>query len=191
MRRRLGVGLITLATFIAGAALGTGQVRADTPAPSPSANATAAATPTPTPIPHGQLCAHLPINMPPTLDGLPVSREESCTDLGSVAHPSAVDAITLYSLRRSDKLLLATLQVSRFAPQVDASSPSVQASIVTQLSPTIPAMVRVGGTIVYHAQTSTVTLLSWFRGRYLFVLAIRDLVGRPRTLLREALEIKP
>jgi hypothetical protein len=189
MTRRVGIAATVLAALTAGAVAESGHARAQTSTSSPSPTASAKATPTP--IPANQVCAKLPIKMPPTLDNLPVSREESCTDLKSATRPAAVDAMALYSLRRKDSLLLATLQISRFAANVDASSLAVQHSIITQLSPTVPAVLRVGDTTVYHTQSSTVTLLSWFKGRYLFVLAARDLVGRPRTLLRDALEIRP
>jgi hypothetical protein len=193
--RLLGiVGAAALLTVVA-TSLGSGAAHADTPAPIPASSSgatpSAAPTATATPIPKGALCADLHITLPGTVDGLPLTTEKSCTDLSSTPQPAAIDAMALYSLRRSDTLLLATLQVSRFRPQIDVTSAASQAAIIKGLSTTIPAVLRVGDTIVYQTQTSSVTLQIWFRGRYLFVLAIRDLVGKPRTMLRQALAIRP
>jgi hypothetical protein len=195
-RRHLGAVAAIAVAGVAAAGISASHVRADnTPTAAPGAASTAAATatamPTPTPVPKDSLCKTLPIKMPPTMDGLPVTPEPTCGDLSALHAPTAVDAITLYSLRRSDKLLLATLQISRFNSALDLNSATAQAAIVSGLSPTIPSLLRVGDTTVYQTQTSTLTLLTWFRGRYLFVLAVRDLISKPRTLLRDALAVRP
>ena len=66
----------------------------------------------------------------------------------------------------------------RFAPHIDVTTHDAQLAIVKGLNATIPAVLRVGDTTVYQAQSSTLQVMTWFHGQYLFVLAIRDLVGK-------------
>lgn len=181
-RLRRAVLLATAGVILAGTA-----VSAATPAASPVATA----TPSPKPQPKNGPCKALKLKVPPFVAGFPLTEENPCNDLGTTQHPSAINTINLYSLRRPDKLLLATLQISRFRPGVDGSSEQVRESVRAQIGETVPELLQVNGTTVELTRSRGVSLLVWFRGNYLFALSARDVYSEPRLLLRKMLEIMP
>ena len=127
--------------------------------------------------------------LPADLLGLKIAPEDVAEELGKV--PSAfVDALSLYSLRKSD-LVMATLQVSRFNDGADVEADKFRQTVVNQIGSTAPRTVRLGGETVYLTTATKQSIGVWFKDRYLFVLATRADYDEPRTLLRKALEIKP
>ncbi len=127
--------------------------------------------------------------LPGELLGLPVAQEDQAAALAT-AERSYVDAVGLYSLR-SDELLQATLQVSRFNENADYSSGSFRRSLLAQIGGSRPKAVRMGKQTVYLTSGTKQRISIWFKEKYLFVLSTRDEYPYPRTLLREALEIAP
>jgi hypothetical protein len=101
-----------------------------------------------------------------------------------------VEAVGLYSLRRDD-LLQATLQISRFTEEADATSTKFRQSVVTQIGSTTPRLFRVGDRTVYLTTGRRQSVAVWWEDRYLFVLSSRDDYETPRGLLRAALDIEP
>lgn len=126
--------------------------------------------------------------VPNELLGLQGTQEDIGETLATTKR-AYIDAIGLYSYRR-DELLQATLQVSRFNDDADWDSPAFRRSVVGQIGGSVPKRVRVGDEAVYLTTGTKQTLAMWFRGRHLLVLAVREDYDQPRSLLREALEIK-
>jgi hypothetical protein len=125
----------------------------------------------------------------PTLNGLTASRENVRKALGSVQR-SYVDATSLYSFRTGD-VLQATLQVSRFSKEATTDKASFHTQVVGKIGSTVPQAFKVGTDTVYLTTGKRQNIAVWFRDRYLFVLAVREEYDQPRTLLRQALEIRP
>ena len=128
-------------------------------------------------------------NLPPDLLGLRIAPEDVSEELAKV--PSAfIDGLSLFSLRRDD-LVMATLQVSRFSEGADVAQEKFRRTVVNQIGSTAPRTVRLGGETVYLTTGTKQSIGVWFEGRHLFVLATRADYDQPRTLLRQALEIRP
>jgi hypothetical protein len=128
-------------------------------------------------------------NLPPDLLGLKLAKEDVSEDLAKV--PKAfIDSLALYSLRH-DELVMATLQVSRFNDGADVKAPKFRQTVVNQIGSSAPRTVRLGGDTVYLTTGTKQSIAVWFKDRDLFVLATRADYDEPRTLLRQALEIKP
>ncbi len=128
-------------------------------------------------------------SLPPEVLGLAVQREDVA---GSVAKVSStfIDALGLWSLR-SDDLVQATLQVSRFSEGARVEEADFRQSVVNQIGSARPRTFRLGKRTVYLTTGTKQSLAVWFKGAYLFVLASRSDYDQPRTLLREVLEIEP
>lgn len=132
----------------------------------------------------------LPPDLVPTeILGLPVTQEDQAETLAN-AERSYVDAVGLYSLR-SEELLQATLQVSRFNENADHRSSGFRSSLLAQIGGSRPKAVRMGKDTVYLTTGTRQRIAVWFRDEYLFILSTRDEFTQPRTLLREALGIQP
>lgn len=127
--------------------------------------------------------------LPPEFLGLTVAKEDVSGSLASTKR-SYVEATSLYSLRDGD-LLQATLQVSRFTPKAEYSTPRFRNSLLNQIGGTRPRTVRVGDDTVYLTSGTKQQLAVWFRGRYMLILATREDYPTPRTLIREALQVEP
>jgi hypothetical protein len=127
--------------------------------------------------------------VPASLNGL-VAQQEHITDQLVGINRSYVEATSLYSFRTGD-LLQSTLQVSRFTTSAAASTEKFRGSVVSKIGSTVPKPFRVANETVYLTTGKSQSIAIWFRGRYLFVLAVRDDYDQPRRLLRRALEIKP
>jgi hypothetical protein len=130
----------------------------------------------------------LAVSLPQEMLGLRLAPEDVSKGL-SVARPSYVEALGLYSLR-SDDLLQATLQVGRFRPGVDSGRASFRSAIVGRIGSSVPRAFRLGDDTVYLTAGTRQRIAVWFRGRYQYVLAVRDDFREWRTLLRQALEIR-
>ena len=62
--------------------------------------------------------------------------------------------------------------------------------MVQQIGSTVPRIFRMGDRTVYVTTGRRQSIAVWFEERHLFILATREEYDQPRTLLREALEIK-
>lgn len=127
--------------------------------------------------------------LPAELLGLKVQREDVSETVARV-DATFIDALGLWSLR-SDDLVQATLQVSRFSAGADPRSPRFRQTVVNQIGSSKPRAFRLGARTVYLTTGTKQSIAVWFSGRHLFVLASRSDYDQPRTLLRRALEIKP
>lgn len=127
--------------------------------------------------------------LPSAILGLAVTSEPTKEVLGG-RDRTYLDGIGLYSLR-SDDLVQATLQVSKFNDDADYKSAGFRATIVAQVGSAKSRPARLGERTVYLTTGTRQRITLWFQDRYLFILAVRDEFDRPRTLLRKALEIDP
>ena len=127
--------------------------------------------------------------IPSEILGLRVVPEDVTASLKD-SNRSFADAVGLYSLR-TDDLVLATVQVSRFLPGADVDSSHFRRSIVEQIGSSRSRETRWGGESVWLTTATKSKVAIWFRGNYLFHLSMRDEFDRPRTLLRELLAVKP
>ena len=127
--------------------------------------------------------------LPAEILGLAVQKEDVA---GSVAKVNStfIDGLGLWSLR-SDDLVQATLQVSRFSDGARFEDSEFRQSVVNQIGSARPRTFRLGTRTVYLTTGTKQSIAVWFKGRHLFVLASRADYDQPRTLLRAALEIKP
>lgn len=126
--------------------------------------------------------------MPDSLLGYDLE-PEATADLDTVSR-SYIDAVRLYSLRDGDQLI-ATVQVGRFVEGAKWSSRSFQRSVLNQIGASTPNAIRLGDDTVFVTAGVKQRLAVWFRDGYLFVLGTRDEFDRPRSLLRESLEVTP
>ena len=129
----------------------------------------------------------LEVSVPLSLAGLEVVEEDIAETLEQGRRPY-LDAATLYSFREDD-LLQATLQIGRFAGDVDPSDEDFVNTIVTNIGPGARE-VRMGDTDLYLTGADRQTLPIWFSDDHYYILSTRDGFPKGRTLLREALEIE-
>jgi hypothetical protein len=127
--------------------------------------------------------------VPHEILGLAVAREDMTATLKG-ARRAYTDAVGLYSFRKDD-LLEATLQVTKFNDKAKWTSRSFRSQVISQIGGSVPRQVRVGDDTVYLTRGTKQSLSIWFRGQHLLVLAVREDYLGPRTLLREALKVKP
>jgi hypothetical protein len=128
--------------------------------------------------------------VPSTLTGLRVRHENVKTELEQVKR-SYADAAGLWSLRRSDDRVQATLEIVRFFDEPRYTSSAFRGTIVNQIGSSRPATTRMGNHTVYRTTGTKQTVALWFAGRHMMLLAIRDDFAKPRTLIRRALEVEP
>ena len=123
--------------------------------------------------------------------GLTPVREDISGTLRDQLANAYVDAVGLYSLRH-DKLLEATLQISKLSKSARPKDPKFQQQVVGQIGGTAVQGFVMDGRRVYRSSARKQSLSSWFRGDYLLVLSVRDTYPYPRSLLRLLLtEVKP
>lgn len=125
--------------------------------------------------------------VPTEILGLTVTKENIGEALTEVDR-AYLGAFALYSMRTGD-LLEATLQISRFTPDTDLDD-DFRARLVQQVGSAQAEEFKMGEHTVYLTRATKQQIALWFRDRDMFVLAIRDDFELPRTLLRNALEIK-
>ncbi len=123
------------------------------------------------------------------LSGLAVQKEDVAPNVSRV-DDAFIDGLGLYSLR-SDELVQATLQVSRFNSEAHPEKKEFRQAVVNQIGATSPRPFRLGKRTVYLTTGTKQSIAVWFSGRHMFVLASRSDYDEPRTLLRKALELKP
>lgn len=127
--------------------------------------------------------------VPADLNGLAIGQEDVSGALAGVGR-SYVDAVGLYGLRAGDTLE-ATLQVAELSGGARYSRASFRDAVVSRIGSTAPKPFRIGRDTVYLTTGKKQNVSIWFRGRYFFVLSVRDDYDQPRTLLRQALGIRP
>jgi hypothetical protein len=127
--------------------------------------------------------------IPDELLGLEVAKEDVAEPVSRV-DSTFIDGLALYSLR-SDELVQATLQVSRFNQGADLASKKFREAVVNQIGASKPRAFRIGSRTVHLTTGTKQSIAVWFTGRHMFVLASRADYDEPRTLLRRALELQP
>ena len=132
----------------------------------------------------GELDAAIPLSV----NGLEVVEEDIAETLDSAQRPYLA-AAGLYSFREED-LLQATLQIGRFADDVDEEDETFIDRLVNRVSAGARE-VRMGNQLLYVGGADRQTLTLWFEGGHMFLLSTRDGFGGGRSLLREVLEIQP
>jgi hypothetical protein len=121
--------------------------------------------------------------------GLEVSTED-ISDALTDARRSYVDGSAMYAFR-TENLLQATLQVNRFSDEARPESAGFRSTVVAQIGGSRAQQVRVGDADVFLTRGSRQRIAIWFKGDYFFILSTREDFDRPRTLLREVLEVQP
>lgn len=116
--------------------------------------------------------------------------EEDIAELLEEGRRPYLEAASLYSIREDDDLLQATLQVGRFADDVDLDDEDFRNLLITNIGSGARPF-RMGDTEVYITGADRQTLNVWFDEQHLFILSTRDGFESGRALLREALELQP
>ncbi|HVV37097.1 MAG TPA: hypothetical protein VHC63_10880 [Acidimicrobiales bacterium] len=123
--------------------------------------------------------------------GLKAQREDIGGSLANQQANAYIDAVGLYSLR-DDKLLEATLQISKLSKQARPKSLKFQQLVANQIGGTKVQAFVMGGHHVYRSSQRKQSLTSWFQGDYFMILSVRDTYKSPRSLLRVLVdEVKP
>ena len=147
-----------------------------------------------TPAPHaakaGPACTPLKVVAPNTMAGLRVAAANPCSTFLGARGDRALNGVALLTLRESDDLLMATLEVGRFAPNAPLKDPAFQSGVVSSIGDLVPRALKVGNQTVYTSASPGLVLVTWIHGRYMFVLAIRSTYATPKELLRSALEVR-
>lgn len=133
----------------------------------------------------GDLDAKVPTN----LAGFRVE-EEDVSDVLAEGRRPYLEAAGLYSFREDDDLLQATLQIGRFAPDVEPEDPAFRDRLLASIG-TGGRTVRMGDRQLYLTGADRQTLSVWIDSDHLFILSTRDGFDSGRSLLREALRIEP
>ena len=128
--------------------------------------------------------------LPASLGGLHVRAEDVRVELKQ-ARRSYAQAVGLWSLRRDDDRVQATLEVVRFFDDPRYSSRAFRQTIVNQIGSSRPVETRMGDHPVYRTTGTKQTVALWFSGRNMLLLSIRDDLKTPRALIRRALELHP
>jgi hypothetical protein len=128
--------------------------------------------------------------LPPKLNGLTVRHEDVRVELKQVRR-SYAQAAGLWSLRRSDDRVQATLEIVRFFNEPRYSSAGFRRTIVNQIGTSRPVETLMGDRSVYRTTGTKQTVALWFSGRHMLLLSIRDDLKTPRALIRRALEVQP
>jgi hypothetical protein len=127
--------------------------------------------------------------LPASMAGLRVASEDIEGTVKGAKRRSYLDSAGLYSFRTEDDLLQATLQVSRFAEEARFKDPEFRQSVLLQIGSTVPRSFRMDDQTVYLSTGKQQNVVIWFKNEYLFVLSTREEFARPRTLLREAIDL--
>jgi hypothetical protein len=128
-------------------------------------------------------------SVPESLRGLQVQKEDIRTSLEGVKRPY-FDGISFLSLREGEKLQ-ATLQIGRFAEGTRYRSRSFRSSLLATIGGGSAKELRMGDDRVFLTSGDRQSIAVWFRDRYVFILSSREDYEFPRSLLREALAVKP
>ena len=186
--RRLRIPLaaaIAVVTLALGAHLGlaAGSKPSATPTPKAAAKAATKAAAKPR-------CSVLKVQAPNTLGGLKVTTADPCSTFLEARGDRALDSVALLTLRGDQDLLMATLEVGRFSASAPVSDPAFRSGVIVSIGNVQPRSLEINGQTVYTSASPGLVLVSWLRGRYLYVLAIRQTFGFPKALLRDALKVQ-
>lgn len=133
--------------------------------------------------------------VPSALLGLPVAQEsigkQLNADITSSGRAHYFERIELYSVRRPDGYLQATLEIGRFRAGTADGEDYFRRSLVDQIGEAQPIATRAGGTDVYVTSQKGLVIASWFRDHAMLILSIRDSFDQPKSLIRQALAIQP
>ena len=127
--------------------------------------------------------------LPASMAGLRVAPEDISGTVKGGKRQSYLESAGLYSFRTDDDLLQATLQVSKFDEEARYQDHDFRQSVLLQIGSTVPRSYRMGDQTVYLSTGRRQNVVIWFEDSYLFVLSTREEFGRPRTLLREAINL--
>ena len=130
-------------------------------------------------------------HMPDKVLDLKVKAEDANGVVSQEKGSLASQEIGFYSLRRADNFLQATIEIVRFRPDSGYQSSDFQGGLVDQIGLTRPQTLRVGSVMVHVSASKGLANAIWFRGPFMFVLAIRSEFDRPKSLLRAALDLNP
>ena len=128
--------------------------------------------------------------LPASMAGLRVDAEDIEETVKGGKRQSYLESAGLYSFRTDDDLLQATLQVSRFDEKARFTDNDFRQSVLLQIGSTVPRSFRMSDQTVYLSTGRRQNVVIWFKGEYLFVLSTREEFGRPRSLLREAIDLE-
>lgn len=128
--------------------------------------------------------------LPASMAGLRVAPEDIEGTVKGGKRQSYLDSAGLYSFRTEDDLLQATLQVSRFDKEARFKTTEFRQSVLQQIGSTVPRPFRMEDQTVYLSTGRRQNVVIWFKGEYLFVLSTREEFAKPRTLLREAINLE-
>jgi hypothetical protein len=128
--------------------------------------------------------------VPPNLNGLRVAEEDIGDTLDAARRPY-LDAATLYSLRKDDDSLQATLQVGKFAADAKYRDEDFQLTLVNNIGSGTARDFRMADKRVWLTTGDRQTIAVWFTGQYVFIMSAREEYLNTRSLLRTAMEIKP
>jgi hypothetical protein len=140
--------------------------------------------------PSGAPTSVRPDLLPPQFAGLNVTPEDVSALEKKVAKTSYVSSTRLWGLRAGDRLK-ATLQVSTFVPDSDPTNEKFQRTIVALIAESSWRPRMLEGTRVYVTAANQQPEYIWFRDSSLFVLAVAVDHPAPRSILRQALELRP
>ena len=124
---------------------------------------------------------------PSTMAGLEVVSEDIADQIASV-DDQYLEATALYSVREGDKAV-ATLQISRFGEDARLEDEEFRDGFVTNLGGQRGTRIRIAGQDVQMTQGNLQRIAVWFHKDLVYVLTTREDFDRPRTLLRESVEI--
>jgi hypothetical protein len=130
----------------------------------------------------------LEVALPGELVGLKVEQEKVDDALENF-RPSYVDSAALFSFRGDKDIVQATLQVARFRDEERNRSSQFRNSIIAQFGSTRPRATKMGDVTIFRTTQTKQTVATWFDGLDWYLLSIRDDFDRPRTLMRETLEV--
>lgn len=127
--------------------------------------------------------------VPLSLAGYQVE-DEDIEELLADGRRPYLESAALYSIREEDDLLQATLQIGRFADDVDEDDEEFRDSLLFSIG-AAPREARMGDHRVWITGADRQTLSIWFTDGHMLVLSTRDGFEAGRTVLRAALEIRP
>ena len=98
-------------------------------------------------------------------------------------------SLGLYSFRKGE-LLQATLQVTRLRDDARVDESDFRNRVVRGIATGEITQMKMGQKMVWLSQSLRQNVAIWFDGHKMFVLSAREEFDRPRTLLRQLLEMK-
>jgi hypothetical protein len=128
------------------------------------------------------------LRIPSQLVGLAVQQEDIGEELKRVDKPY-VDSVAIFSLRE-DRLLQATLQVSRFNRLARPRDADFRSSIIATVGTTRAKTLKVDDKTVYATSAASQSVFVWFTNTGMFVMSISNDFQFARTLVRRTLDLE-